>query len=427
MSKNKTTHQPMKRAVSYLRVSTKAQAIRDGNPEGYSLPTQRAEVQRKADSLGAVIVEEYIDKDTGTSTAKRHRMQALLERVRTQRDVDYVIIFKVNRFARNAREHLANDFILEEAGAELVSCSENIDRSNSGRFMATIMAANSEYESRNNGDDIRRKTLIKIQEGGTHGRAPLGYKNVGEGGRRWVVPDPETFELLRWCFIAYASGEWSVASMLAEATARGLLSSGGPNTPRKPIGEPYMNRTLRKPYYKGVVVFNGVEYQGKHEPLVDAEIWQRVQDVLASKRQGEKHREHHHYLKGTIWCGHCGSRLIVTYAKGKLGKHYPYYLCVGRQQRRTTCMLKARPIQLVETQLTEHYKNIQLTAKGIDITTQAVLDQLADQQAETIRLRDWQKQRIKSLDAERLKLLQAHYAGAIPLDLLKTGECPAFC
>ena len=276
--------------------------------------------------------------------------------------------------------------------------------------------------SRNSGDDIKRKNLIKIQEGGTHGRAPLGYKNVGEGSKRWDVPDPETFELLRWCFVTYAPSEWNIERLLAEATARGLLSSGGPNTPRKPVGESYLNRILRKPYYKGVVVFNGVEYEGKHEPLVDPETWQRVQDVLASKRQGLKQREHRHYLKGTIYCGHCGSRLVVTYARGKLGKHYPYYLGVGRQQRRTTCMLKARPIQLVEDQLIEHYRNVQLSAEGIELTARAVLDELAEHRSETIRLRYWQKQRLTSLDAERMKLMQARYAGAVPLDLLKSEQ-----
>ena len=412
----------LKRAVVYLRVSTKDQAVRDGNPEGYSLPTQRADAKRKADSLSAAIVEEYLDKDTGTRTDKRPAMQALLERIRSQQDIDYVIVFKLDRWARNAREDLVNDYILEIAGAELVSCSETIDRSNSGRMMHTVLAANNEYQSRNLGDEIRRKVLIKIQEGGTPGPARIGYKNVGEGGKRWVVPDPEPFALLAWCFVTYATGEWSVKRLLEEATFRGLLSRGGPNTPRKPLSISQMHRILACPYYKGIVVYNGVEYQGKHEPLVDPETWQHVQDMLASKANGEKQREHHHYLKGTIYCGHCGSRLIVTHARGKLGKRYPYYLCVGRQHRRTTCMLKARPIELVEQQLAEHYRQVQLTAEGLDVTAKAVLVELAGQQADTQAQKQWQQSRLHQLEAERLKLLQAHYAEAIPLDLLKSEQ-----
>jgi site-specific DNA recombinase len=416
------TTMDLKRAVSYLRVSTKAQAVRDGNPEGYSLPTQRAEAQRKAALLGAVVVEEYIDKDSGTRTDMRPALQALLRRVQDERDIDYVIVFKLDRWARNAREDLVNDYILEQADAELVSCSEPIDRTNHGRMMHIMLAGNAEYMSRNSGDDIKRKILIKVQEGGTHGPARIGYKNVGEGQRRWIEIDPEVASLIRWCFVTYATGEWSVKRLLVEATERGLLSKGGPNSPRKPIGQSQMHRILANPYYKGIVVFNGIAYEGKHEPLVDAKTWQRVQDVLASKANGEKQREHHHYLKGTIYCGHCGSRLVVTYARGKLGTRYPYYICVGRQQRRTPCTLRARRIELVEDQLIQHYRKVKLDARGIQATADAIVNELSDQQANLSQLQQHQKNRLKLVAAEQSKLMQAHYADAIPLDVLKAEQ-----
>jgi site-specific DNA recombinase len=417
-----TSAESPKRAFIYLRVSTKAQAVRDGNPEGYSLPTQRADARAMAARLNAIVVEEYIDKDTGTRTDARPQMQALLKRVKTEHDVDYVIIFKLDRWARNAREDLMNDFILEEAGAELISCSETLDRTNSGRMLHTMLAAYNEYQSRNSGDDIKRKIVMKVQEGGTHGPARIGYKNVGEGSRRWIEIDNEIAPLILWCFEQYATGLWSVKTLLEEATRRGLLSKGGPHTPRKPLSVSRMHRILSSPYYKGIVVFNGVAYEGKHEPIVSPELWQKVQDVLASKVNGEKQREHHHYLKGTIYCGHCGSRLVVSYTRGKLGTRYPYYLCVGRQQRRTDCKLKARPIELVESQIAEHYRKVKLDAKGIALTAQIIISELAEHRHELAELQQWQQNRLKALEAEQLKLMQAHYADAVPLELLKSEQ-----
>ena len=73
--------QSQSRAIIYVRVSTKAQAERDGNPEGYSLPTQRTACRLRAEHLGAIVVDEYIDKDTGTRVDKRPSMLALMERV----------------------------------------------------------------------------------------------------------------------------------------------------------------------------------------------------------------------------------------------------------------------------------------------------------------------------------------------------------
>jgi len=340
---------PMKRAALYLRVSTKAQARRDGNAEGYSLPTQRSTGNDKARSLGAVIVEEYLDKDTGRSTDQRPAMKALLERVESDRDIDYVIVFKLDRWARNTREDLVNDFTLEQAGAELISCSEQIDRSNAGRMMHAVLAAHNEYQSRNSGDEIRRKRLIKIQEGGTPGRAPIGYKNVGEGGRRWVETEPG-------------------------------------------------------------------------EPIVDELAWQKVQDILDGRRQGEKQREHPHYLKGTIFCGYCESRLCVTYSTSHTGRVYPYYFCLGRHQKRTTCMLKHRPIQTIENLIEDHYQLVQLTAEGIEETADAVQAEIASAQDDLQTQRSQTKKLISRLETERAKLLQAHYADAVPLELLKTEQ-----
>lgn len=48
-------------AVSYLRVSTKEQAEKGGQAEGFSIPAQREANQRKADQLGATIIEEFVD------------------------------------------------------------------------------------------------------------------------------------------------------------------------------------------------------------------------------------------------------------------------------------------------------------------------------------------------------------------------------
>lgn len=248
----------------------------------------------------------------------------MVERVRTQRDVDYVIVHKLDRFARNRADDAMVTLTLEAAGASLVSCSESIDATPGGQLLQGVLAVVNEYHSRNMGEEIRRKRLIKVQEGGTPSVAPLGYKNVGEGGRRFVVIDPEPAELLRWSFKTYAETDLTALSVLEKATAKGLRSKGGPNTPRKPLVLSHFHRILTNPYYKGIVVYNGAEYQGKHDPLIDGETWAKVQDKLRSNARGEKQRTHPHYLKGTIFCGHCGGRLCVSFSRNRHGRIYPY-------------------------------------------------------------------------------------------------------
>ena len=85
----------MKRAAIYLRVSTAAQAKRNREPEGDSIPAQREACLAKAAELGAEVVGE------SAKTADRLQLKALLERLKAERDLDYVIVHKVDRLARN--------------------------------------------------------------------------------------------------------------------------------------------------------------------------------------------------------------------------------------------------------------------------------------------------------------------------------------
>src|SRR5512143_1483437 len=88
--------------VLYLRVSTPGQVKTDYDPEGISIPAQREACLRKAAQLGVRIIEEYIEPGrSATSMDKRPAFQAMLERIRTRRDVDYVIVYKLSRMNRN--------------------------------------------------------------------------------------------------------------------------------------------------------------------------------------------------------------------------------------------------------------------------------------------------------------------------------------
>ena len=54
--------------------------------------------------------------------------------------------------------------------------------------------------------------------------------------------------------------------------------------------------------------------------------------MLAAHGPGEKHRQHQHYLKSSVFCGDCGNRLIITNAKNRHGVIYPYFICSGRRE-----------------------------------------------------------------------------------------------
>ncbi len=239
---------------------------------------------------------------------------------------------------------------------------------------------------------------------------------------RTVELDAERAPLVKWAFEAYATGNWTLKKLLAELERRGLTNAPIPKFPKRPLRLSHLHTLLRHPYYKGMVVWRGVEYEGRHPKLVDEQTWNEVQRVLTAKAKGEKAIEHDHYLKSTVYCGECGSRLIVSKNRNRQGVIYPYFVCAGRHEKRTDCYFKATLISSVEDAIEDFYQQVVLPEDVRDDIEQIISEEMAamSRHAE-IERRDYQVQR-QRLTAQRKKLLEAHYAGAIPLELLKEEQ-----
>lgn len=268
----------------------------------------------------------------------------------------------------------------------------------------------------------------KAATGGTVGRAPIGYLNVhkrDELGRDvpTVIPDPDRAALVRWAFEAYATGNYSTSMLHSELIDRGLTTVPTPKRPAKAPGLSTIQQMLSNPYYKGAVIFRGARYDGLHGPLVSAEVWYRVQNVLTAHQvSGEKTQTHEHYLKGTIYCGDCGSRLMVSHAKNRHGVVYPYFMCAGRHSKRTTCTRQAMPIADIEQQVEDYYRRVQIPEHIVTALRHMLTRQFDDLHAASKAERHTLAAERDKLRDERRSLLHAHHAGAVPLDLLKEEQ-----
>jgi site-specific DNA recombinase len=412
-------------AVIYLRVSSKEQAEKGGEAEGYSIPAQREGCKRKAVSLSAAVIEEFVERGESAKTADRPELQRMLAYI-AEHPIQYVIVHKVDRLARNRADDVAINLALQQAGVELVSVSENIDQTPSGLLLHGIMSSIAEFYSRNLANEVIKGTVQKAKNGGTPGRAPTGYLNVRQSsnGRevRTVEIDPVRGPLMAWAFETYETGEWTIRRLLAELTARGLTTAPGARGPGKPLGVSHLHKLLRNPYYMGMVRYRGAIYPGKHEPLVTPETWRRVQKLLTAKHlTGEKDRQYPHYLKGSVYCGQCGSRLIVNHAKGN-GGTYPYFICSGRQRDKTSCKQRAIRIDQAEAAIAAHYTTIQLPQGEVAALQTFLSEELSKLRTNADRERTSQERRLRKIKDERKTLLDAHYAGAVPLDLLKSEQ-----
>jgi site-specific DNA recombinase len=224
----------------------------------------------------------------------------------------------------------------------------------------------------------------------------------------WSTP---TERHVQWAFETYASGEWTIRSRTEALADKGLRAlQRGTKLPGPPQPS-HVAHMLSNRYYLGFVSFRGVEYQGRHQPLVPQSLFDRVQEVLATHNlAGEKRRIHHHYLKGSVFCAQCGSRLCLTNAKGS----YLYFFCLGRQQRRSPCEQRYLPAADVEAAVERYYSTVRLPEDiGIAIRD-GLRTELDKQHRQAEPEISWARTRVTQLEQERRRLARGVVTGAIP-------------
>ncbi|WP_431607116.1 recombinase family protein [Protofrankia symbiont of Coriaria ruscifolia] len=352
-----------KRAVIYLRVSTPSQVNTDYNPEGISIPAQREAGERKATELGAKVVNEFVEPGrTATNIDKRPVFQEMLAWVKAQKDVDYIIVYHFNRIFRNSIDAAITKRDLSKMGVRIVSTVLDMGESPESQMVETIIHAVDQYQSQASGADIAYKMSQKVKNGGSVGKAKIGYLNVREhiDGReiRTVALDEKRAPLVLKAFELYATGDYTGEQVHQAVTAAGLTSRPTKRTPEQPTSLNTLYEMLQDRYYVGYVTYKGDEYEGRHPAIVTSELFDRVQRVLALRHGGgTRERQHHHYLKGAIWCARCDRRFTIQKANGNGGTYF-YFFCIGRSKG--ICDQPYLSIEQVEREVIRHYATIRL-------------------------------------------------------------------
>ena len=414
------------RAVTYLRVSTSRQAHKNGEAEGYSIPAQREACMRKIGELGAEVIREFTDAGASARSADRAGLQAMLRFV-AEHQVSYVVVHKIDRLARDRGDDIAILLAIKNAGATLVSVTENIDDTPAGKLQHGIMASMAEYYSSNLSFEAKKGIAQKAKNGGTHGVAPIGYLNTVtriEGREiKGVMVDPERADHIRWAFRLYAEGETSISTLRDLLAERGLRSRKTLKYVGNPLSNAQVHRMLGNPYYIGKIVHRGVIYDGAHEPIVDDDTWYQVQSVRSGRRlAGDRSWRHSHYLKGTLICHRCEGRIGFGYSSGK-GGQYAYFFCLGRHTGRTSCDLPYLPAEEVEREVRREWRNkVHFSKEEIASVADDILVQLELHQQNDKALAEGQRKRLTLLERKKQRLVDAYLDGVVDEDDLRTRQ-----
>lgn len=405
----------------YLLVSTKEQVEKGLNEEGLSLPAQREACLKYIQEKGWNFVDEYVDRGESARTAHRPQLQEMLSRIKKDKTINAVVVHKIDRLARNLEDHVAIKAILKRHEVALVSVVENIEDTASGRLIEGIHALMAEFYSANLGMETKKGMIQKVKQGGWPEMAPLGYTNKQQviNGRviTTIEVDDEKAPLISQAFKLYGTGNFSVEELRAILTEKGLITRATRKWSSRPVSKSNLCYLLQNKFYIGLIEWDGIEVRGIHKPLVDKETFERVQELLRIRSLAvERNRKHHHYLKGTLYCGDCGSRLSVEVKKGHV-----YFYCLG-QKRLKKCQQRYIKAGAVEEGVLRLYESIRLPEELVAELKLRFEKEIIQRNETAIYQQARLSRRLNALIEERKKLMQAFYADAIPLDFLKSEQ-----
>jgi len=334
------------RAVAYIRVSTKEQAERR-----QSLKTQEEAIVRFAERNNIQLVKKFTDAGESAKTADRAELINCIKYCGNNKGkIDHLIVFKIDRLARNAVDHQTIIAGLAKFGVTLKSATEALDDTASGKLMGTILSGFAEFDNDIRTERVKTGMMSRAKDGYWVWKAPVGYRSIlDEGKRPILVPHREEAEIVNFIFFQFAKGIYKQTEVLEQLKRFEIISSG-----KLVISTQRLYKILTNKLYIGVIETSMLPepVRGKHEAIVDDEIFYRCQKLLGlgtTKTITRSRTRDDFPLKGVLRCPECGSTLTASWNSGK-SKKYAYYHCHAKK-----C---SKPVNVPESKIQEWFEGL---------------------------------------------------------------------
>ena len=308
------------KGVIYARYSS-------DNQREESIEGQLRECKEYAERNDITILGTYIDRALSAKTDNRPEFQHMIKDS-AKGLFDVVLVWKLDRFARNRYDSARYKNLLKKNGVKVISARENISEGSEGIILEAMLEGYAEYYSAELSEKVIRgltDNALKCKYNG--GTVPMGYY-IDE--QQYYQIDPKTAPVVLEMFTKYSEGA-TMQELVNLLNSRGMRSIRGGK-----ITLNIMNHLLKNRRYMGEYSYRDVVKEDGIPAIVPKELFERVQERLAkNKKAPARHKAEDDYLLTTkLYCGKCGSFMVGESGTSHTMKVHRYYRCVNTKKKK---------------------------------------------------------------------------------------------
>lgn len=379
------------------------------NQNEQSIEGQLEECRKYAKQHNYTIIGQYIDRATTGTNDNRPQFLKMIEDSNNQ-NFEGVLVYKLDRFARNRIQSAIYKDKLKKNGVCLFSAMENITDSPESIILESVLEGMNEYYSVELGQKIKRGLTINAENCYFNGGViPLGFKAVDTDSsvvdamgrivkKRKLVIDDNTAPIVKKIFDMYASGSL-VADIIRYMNKQGIKTRTG-----KEFNKNSLRKMLINKRYLGTYKYNGKEVKDAIPRIIDDNTFNKVQEMMKkNKKAPSRAKAKTEYLLTTkLFCGHCKDMMTGYSGTSKTGKLHSYYMCKKAKQK--ICDKKNVKKEYIENLVVEQARKT-LTDKNIEKIAKTVV-KICNKERESDTLKRLNK-RLKENEKQKANLFDS--------------------
>ncbi|PIR98064.1 MAG: hypothetical protein COT89_01340 [Candidatus Colwellbacteria bacterium CG10_big_fil_rev_8_21_14_0_10_42_22] len=328
-----TTPTEIREKVKYCLYARKSSESEER--QALSIESQVKEMLQLAEKEGLEIVEMKRESHSAKETGQRIIFNELLEDIR-QEKFNGILTWAPDRLSRNAGDLGAIvDLMDQKLLLEIRTYGQRFTDNPNEKFLLMILGSQAKLENDHRGINVKRGLRTRCEMGLWPTVAPLGYLNQNRMDKKGhVVIDPVRSPIVKQMFEKVAYEMWSGRKVDHWLRFEMNFKTRG----NKPLTLSGIYRTLQNSFYYGTFEYpreSGNWYQGKHKPLINQELFEKVQAHLKRDQITRENKEF--AFTKLMVCGLCGSGITAEekYKKLRDGTtaKYVYYGCTRGRDR----------------------------------------------------------------------------------------------